>query len=499
MRARLFAFARSTSNRAATSQPIHQNNTQTSADSPLLNLNSEATLAFKVIISLHSPPQSSVPSLVFTPDTCPCLYSLSLGHDVTKLTHNKHDKLQTCFDMPNVPGLFNMFPTLTYYIFLLILVLPGLWLTIKKKELPGFTLGIGANVAIAISYSVTFVRIYIRLKFKTFGLDDYLIIGATVLCLGFHYLIIFTVRTGCYDKEVTRTYSYAEMEYAGWFVFITELIYPIAASSIRCSICTFFIRLSTLRWQRRLTWGIIILVILTMVLATLFSALTYDTIVGIFIQKHNDKPDTPIRRNSSYYLRLAILISTSIAAVADLAIVAIPYFILGRVNKSWQWRACVIGVLSLSGAGCVANFTRLAFMPLAGEHMGRLAIGICTVVELLYAVVVASLVALKPLMERWWPDSAHTVGMDFPLVPVGVTPPEEMPAAVMRREEPRVEGSDRGGEEARQARREASRNERREASRNERREASRNERGEERRLERLAQEEDPDAILPIRD
>ncbi|RGP63997.1 integral membrane [Fusarium sporotrichioides] len=277
--------------------------------------------------------------------------------------------------------------------------------SVRSVTLEGFPLAMTAIIltSVVLATIAVTLRAIVRMKDGTFGLDDWLIVGAVVIYIADTGLAVHAVSVGIGSKdEDLNPWMQAESQK---FYIIWITVYVVAVALIKTSVCVTLRRIAA-KAVPILQYSIWVLFALTWAsfCVTFFGILTFCR---------------PVEANWNTYLvsegkatcastETLIGIShtnTATSIVTDVGCVVLPGILLWRTQMSIKAKLQVLGLLSLASIASIATVARAPFISHYRDptnnlkyYIGMIVLFSC--VELGIGCIAASLPSLRVLYKR---------------------------------------------------------------------------------------------------
>ncbi|KAF2469635.1 uncharacterized protein BDR25DRAFT_371641 [Lindgomyces ingoldianus] len=260
---------------------------------------------------------------------------------------------------------------------------------------PGLSLFVVSIALLVLAYITMILRIFVRIKIKAFGTDDWL------MCSGLVFYTIACISTLLAALKGVGTHverlSEAQMrDAAKWFMFF-QLFYVASTVPIKSSICVALLRITLQRTYRILLYMVIVL--------SLFAALTTDIVVlaqckpisATWDKRKGTCAPTSVITGVSYFI-------SAVSILTDWTCAILPAFILWGVQLKWRVKASVGVVLALGVVASTATLVRLKFLPsytIGEDYLYHIApIGIWSITESGIGITAGSLATLRPIIKH---------------------------------------------------------------------------------------------------
>ncbi|KAH8657821.1 hypothetical protein BX600DRAFT_439007 [Xylariales sp. PMI_506] len=276
--------------------------------------------------------------------------------------------------------------------------------TLQPTGLAAAILGITIFLIFASTTSVL-LRIYVRLKIKSFGLDDYLmVVGWAFFLACATFTCMDTVSgLGTVDDNIMAASpsGYITMNGYKWFFFF-QVTYVWTLPFIKASICVALLRISQARRYRYPLWAIIIV----------SSGTAFAGFIGALLNCH------PIAAGWNSTLgscdatgRIQTLseVISAAAIVTDWACAIIPAFLIWGLNMKKKQKLTLCGILALgviASISTIVRFPYLRFYAITTDQLYEFGnVVLWTMIECGLGITAGSLPTLRPLLRRFGASS----------------------------------------------------------------------------------------------
>ncbi|MCJ1316300.1 hypothetical protein MMC15_001621 [Xylographa vitiligo] len=255
---------------------------------------------------------------------------------------------------------------------------------------------VGTLTAVALFLST--LRMYVRrVILKSFSTDDWLMLAASVCCLG--VLICFVGETQNGVGRHTVFLSPQNQEEISHWAFYHWVVVTVGISFVKLSVAFLLLRLVTSVWYKRLLWGTIAFLIA----ATLVAAMTL--IFSCVPPAANWDPTLlPTAKCFSVGTFTAVgLLNTSVNIVTDVLFVVLPIPVIWGLQLNVRTRITLIGVLSLGTFACIASIIKLSIqinILSTPDQTRDDSYNIWNSIELSVGIIAACLPSLRPLFKN---------------------------------------------------------------------------------------------------
>ncbi|KAI0181749.1 hypothetical protein GGR52DRAFT_54072 [Hypoxylon sp. FL1284] len=252
-------------------------------------------------------------------------------------------------------------------------------------------------------------RIYIRANTKSFGWDDYLIVGAMALSIALAVGSIKVMKSlyiGIHYYDVPMPFDPTE---GLIWIYIVGAIYQPILTLVKQSVLVFLLRFSGVKSSvRYVIWGTIIFngaLMFAILLAVMFQC------TPIELNWHPTAPGKCIDTFSFGVVAACMTIATDIVAVA------LPFYIFLGLQINKGRKIALIGIFMLGVLVTIVSVVRLYFLTqnLTDTSPDKnFSLGFCvSSIECNLAILTASAPALWPLVRRWIPRLSSSRGKSY--------------------------------------------------------------------------------------
>ncbi|KAF3314586.1 hypothetical protein TWF173_004670 [Orbilia oligospora] len=239
-------------------------------------------------------------------------------------------------------------------------------------------------------------RIYTRRwLIRSFGIDDWLIIPASIFCfaLTISTCLATTAGYGLHIYDVPHHLRTKSLEYA----WANMLIYCVTVTLTKLSILMFYLRLFPSGFFRKLTYVTIFLVIASGVIYFVM-VIFYCVPIRAYWQPF-DLPDAKCLSDG-----YALVSNAAVNIALDSWLWIMPLPVVCKVHLPTRQRLGLIGVFALGFFVCIAGALRLYYVAITAYSYDKTWDGfnawIWTALESDVGIICASLPALKPLVTK---------------------------------------------------------------------------------------------------
>ncbi|KAH8888543.1 integral membrane protein [Thozetella sp. PMI_491] len=250
---------------------------------------------------------------------------------------------------------------------------------------------------VAITLVLVILRSYVRVRVvRSFGLDDWAMVGAMVILFVEFMFIIPQVQLGG-GRHVQYIIPAENVTKGLHLNFVTQPLCLIALLLTKISVGFFLLRFTP---SPRYKWVIIGVMIFTVLSAT-------GNIFTVFFQCRplpktwDGSVDGECLPPAN--LKFAAFFNSAVSVFTDLLFAVLPVPMLWKVQLNWKTKAAVTAVLSLGIFATIAAIVKITFLGNYGKHgdflFDSVDITIWTTVEIATAMVAACIPTLKPLFK----------------------------------------------------------------------------------------------------
>ncbi|PWW77416.1 hypothetical protein C7212DRAFT_277295 [Tuber magnatum] len=257
---------------------------------------------------------------------------------------------------------------------------------------------LGANVAF-LGCTILFVslRSYAKISVKAFGTDDVLVCLAALSSIGLFVAGFFAMKHGM--GRHMGTISPEELVMYTKMVWISRLFHSASISFVKASLLALYIRLTSSRTYRSLSY-----ISLVLVICHVISSLMVTTFQCTPVPYLWDK----MIKGRCIQTRIFHFVDAGLNILTNVLIYILPVLMLWGIQlpKRQIFGLCV--VFSLGALACAASIIRLIYLPkLLDSHDPTWTIVNSfnwSIIELHAAILAACTLSLKTLMERHFPN-----------------------------------------------------------------------------------------------
>ncbi|KAF2877697.1 hypothetical protein BDV95DRAFT_602061 [Massariosphaeria phaeospora] len=273
-----------------------------------------------------------------------------------------------------------------------------------RPEGPPVTLLVVQSIVIALTTITTILRVFIRVKTRAFGLDDYLMVFAYVvsIAVGVFTLIFINYGSGVLASNTTK-YDVAQSK--KWNLF-AGIGYAVATAFIKLSICVMLIRI-TPRTKRSILYtiyGVMLLACCGALARTITFTTRCKPMSAAWDLSLGTCSSAVILTNVSYFF-------AAVCILTDLICATIPIFIIWDVqlsvrNKTYIGMIMALGILA-SVATCIRIKYLVGYASQTKYLFGLSYIATWSEVEICLGIIAGSLPVMRPLLRYLHPGSTQ--------------------------------------------------------------------------------------------
>ncbi|OBS23138.1 hypothetical protein FPOA_03696 [Fusarium poae] len=238
-------------------------------------------------------------------------------------------------------------------------------------------------------------RCWVRLRYRTFGIDDGLMLVGWMLYVGVSCIVARSTYAGLGTKD-TELNAYLQSD-GRKFLWFFQVTYCISLLFLKSSICVTLLRIAVVRTHRIIIWGTLAFALLSIT----------TVIIGLFVicrpiataWGHADGTCAPLIVTAS----LGYLVSTG-AVVTDFICAILPIFMLYKANMKMATKVSLAIILSLAALASLCTIIRLPYVKyyiILPDYLYNVAhIVIWSILESGIGIVAGSLPSLRQLVNR---------------------------------------------------------------------------------------------------
>ncbi|KAF2744283.1 hypothetical protein M011DRAFT_195601 [Sporormia fimetaria CBS 119925] len=227
--------------------------------------------------------------------------------------------------------------------------------TVINNENRDYGVVVGLVILGAVSTFFTLLRLWYRARLRAIGPDDYAIIPALVLYLGWTVMAVYVYINAGVGKPL---WEITLGEFSTWFkgVMASAFLYPAMSASIRVSIILLYVRVFG-KSNIVLRYAIWALLVLQGVYVVVYSILP--AFIGKPLHKVFDPIERPKHMNDWYYYYSQVaLYSTSMAF--DIILLFFPIYPVLQLQMNARSRIGVLAMFMLGAGASIAAAYKLA-------------------------------------------------------------------------------------------------------------------------------------------
>ncbi|PHH50409.1 hypothetical protein CFIMG_005432RA [Ceratocystis fimbriata CBS 114723] len=261
------------------------------------------------------------------------------------------------------------------------------------------------------------LRVYARLKFRQFGIDDSLICIAMVISCGETFSSYMYIRKAYFGVHIWDVPIDSDMANAWMWNFIVQIMYNPILAVVKTSVLLFLMRLGGQKPGIR--WSIHFLNAFNIMLGigTFVTVIFQCTPVDFYWEAHAKNPPT----SGSCIDMGAFYVSTAgLTILTDILVLALPVWIFMGLKMAFKLKVALVCVFSLGGVVTIVSILRL--VQIYEFSYGKPSADptydirfIYSAVETNLAIIAASAPAIRGLISKWFPgfftsvSSSHVV------------------------------------------------------------------------------------------
>ncbi|KAL5601502.1 hypothetical protein BROUX41_002520 [Berkeleyomyces rouxiae] len=267
-----------------------------------------------------------------------------------------------------------------------------------------------------LALMVVSLRIYARLKFRQFGVDDTLICIAMVISIGETFSSYMYIHKAYFGVHIWNVPIDSDMPDAWMWNFIVQIMYNPILAVVKTSVLLFLMRLGgqkpAIRWSIHALNAFNIMLGIGTFVTVIFQCSPID----FYWEKEGKNPPSGscIDMGAFYVSTAALTILT------DILVLALPLWIFMGLKMAFKLKVALVGVFSLGGVVTIVSILRLVQIydfsygtPSADPTYDIRFI--YSAVETNLAIIAASAPAIRGLISKWFPgffssvSSSHVV------------------------------------------------------------------------------------------
>ncbi|KAF5687728.1 integral membrane protein PTH11 [Fusarium circinatum] len=243
---------------------------------------------------------------------------------------------------------------------------------------------------------VVFLRTFIRLKNRVFGVDDMLMVIGYILFA----ILVGVSSKGTYYGAGQRDAVLPEGIYphGKFYVWLFQIFYCASLVFIKASICDALLRIAVIPWHRVVAW-------MTLAMAVICAMIVF---IGLFVlckplsaTWNGDGKCSP----PSALAILACFVSAS-SILTDIICAALPALMLYKAQMKLATKVSISMVLGLGALASVATIIRMPYVlfyfhPNPDYLYRHFHVSLWSTVEAGIGIIAGSLPALRKFVKRW--------------------------------------------------------------------------------------------------
>ncbi|KAL2751890.1 hypothetical protein ACRALDRAFT_1083819 [Sodiomyces alcalophilus JCM 7366] len=249
------------------------------------------------------------------------------------------------------------------------------------------------------------MRAYIRVKTRTWGIDDWLCAAALVFSILMTGPLFMFIKLNYFGWRAVDVPPFDPIP-GFWWNFLVQMFYNPVLALVKASILVFLLRLGGHKQSIRyaiftllaLNGAHAVAIFITALLQCLPLAANWDFSLRM-------DPDTRCIDNSFH------VIASCLTILTDFLVLALPFWIFLGLKMRWAAKVAVIGIFLMGSVVAIVGIIRVVgvYNMFFGEFDPEADLFyditvVWAVVEVNLAIICASLPAMRPLFRRWFPS-----------------------------------------------------------------------------------------------
>ncbi|KAH7355703.1 hypothetical protein BKA66DRAFT_597566 [Pyrenochaeta sp. MPI-SDFR-AT-0127] len=265
----------------------------------------------------------------------------------------------------------------------------------------------------AAAASVVILRCYVRIKLlKVFGVDDYVMLFAMVMCAA--TFACFELRTdyglGMHMEAITA----AKYEIYLKIIYVQSIVVMVGVSAVKVSIAFCLLRLSVQRTYARILYGSVVFIVLMTIACAgtlIFQCLPVEAAWDLSIRP------PPVGTGDAKCFSMTIfrnlgLMNSSFNIITDILFASLPIPLIWRLQLRYtRTKISLIGILSLgwfASAAAIAKAIKQWNVLSDPDWTAEDSFNVWNFIEFTIGIIAASLPTLKPLFN-WCLETAKAI------------------------------------------------------------------------------------------